>query len=73
MSELRKLIEESFELFLKKRWLKVIEKEIKKYNKSKDKANRYANKVKMSEKVIKDLVEKYNKTFCKEGDEDATQ
>lgn len=50
------LIKRSFELFVKKRWLKTIDKEIDKYNKLKSKLFR-------QQYVVNSLLEEYRKKY----------
>lgn len=53
---MRKLIKETFELFVKKIWLKKIDKEVDKYNRIKIEANRQAH-------VVHSLVNRYNEIY----------
>ena len=53
MSELKELIKKSFALWVKMRWLKTIDKEVKKRRK-------YFFKYKRQEYVVNKLVEEYN-------------
>lgn len=73
MSYLKELLERSFEVFCKKRWLKVISKEVEKRNKLMNKAEMLKRKANIKEKVVKDLVKQYNNTFYKEGEADVKQ
>ncbi len=50
------LLKQSFELFVKKRWLKIIDKECNKYNKIKSKLSR-------QQYVVNSLLEEYNKIY----------
>ena len=56
MKELKKLIKESFELFVKKRWLKEIESIVNSYNKSRDKLQRDTY-------VLYVLIKEYNERY----------
>ena len=53
------LLKRSFELFVKKRWLKTIDKECDKYNKIKSKLSR-------QQLVIKSLLERYMEIYGEE-------
>ena len=50
------LLKRSFELFVKKKWLKTIDKECDKYNKLKSKLSR-------QQYVVNSLLEEYNKIY----------
>ena len=50
------LLKQSFELFVKKRWLKIIDKECNKYNKIKNKLSR-------QQYVVNSLLEEYKKIY----------
>lgn len=50
------LLKRSFELSVKKRWLKIIDKECNKYNKIKSKLSR-------QQYVVNSLLEEYKKTY----------
>ena len=50
------LLKRSFELFVKKRWLKIIDKEVNKYNKIKRKLFR-------QQYVVNSLLEEYKKIY----------
>ena len=50
------LLKRSFELFVKKRWLKIIDKECNKYNKIKSKLYR-------QQYVVKSLLAEYKKKY----------
>ena len=50
------LLKRSFELFVKKRWLKIIDKECDKYNKIKGKLSR-------QQYVVNSLLAEYNKIY----------
>ena len=56
MKELQKLIKESFELFVKKRWLKEIDSAVNSYNKSRDKLQRDTY-------VLSVLIKEYNERY----------
>ena len=56
MQELIYLLKESFELFVKMRWQKRIEKECDKYNRLNKKAN-------MQGRVVNELVKRYNEIY----------
>lgn len=56
MSELKELIKKSFALWVKMRWLKTIDKEVKKRRK-------YFFKYKRQEYVVNKLVEEYNNLY----------
>ena len=56
MKELKKLIKESFELSVKKRWLKEIESAVNSYNKSRDKLQRDTY-------VLSVLIKEYNEHY----------
>jgi hypothetical protein len=56
MNTLKKLFEESFALWVRKRWLKEIDKAVNSYNKYKDKAER-------ERYVLNKLIEEYNKIY----------
>lgn len=51
-----KLLKQSFELFVKKRWLKIIDKECNKYNKLKSKLFR-------QQYVVNSLLAEYKKIY----------
>ena len=51
-----KLLKQSFELFVKNRWLKIIDKECNKYNKIKRKLSR-------QQYVVNSLLEEYKKIY----------
>lgn len=53
---MKELIKETFEIMVKLRWLKTIDKEVDKYNKLNNKANRQAA-------VVNELVKKYNSIY----------
>ena len=53
------LLRQWFNLFVKMRWLKRIDKEIGKYNKSKNKLNRQQN-------VINSLVKRYKEIYSED-------
>lgn len=53
---LKKLLKERFELFVKMRWLKTIEKET-------DKLHKLRSKTKRQRYVLRKLVEKYNELY----------
>ena len=57
---LKKLLKERFEMWCKMRWLKNINKEIKKRNKRYKQYERH-------EFVVSQLVKEYNKIYSKEG------
>jgi hypothetical protein len=57
MSELKELIKKSFDLWVKMRWLKTIDKEVKKRRK-------YFFKYKRQEYVVNKLVEEYNNLYA---------
>lgn len=50
------MLKQSFELFVKKRWLKIIDKECNKYNKIKSKLSR-------QQYVVNSLLAEYNKIY----------
>lgn len=50
------LIKRSFELWMKKRWLKTIDKEADKYNK-------LSAKLKRQQYIVNDLLKKYNQIY----------
>ena len=50
------LLKHTFELFVKKRWLKTIDKEIEKYNKIKSKLFRQQH-------VVNSLLERYKESY----------
>lgn len=52
----KKLIRESFELSCKRRWLKTIDRQVDKYNKSAARANR-------EKLVVNKLIERYNELY----------
>ena len=54
---MRKLLKQRFELWIKMRWLKTIDKEIKKRRK-------YLFKYKKQEYVVSKLVEEYNNLYA---------
>ena len=54
---MKELLKRSFELWVKMRWLKTIDKEIKKRRK-------YFFKYKMKEYVVNKLVEEYNNLYA---------
>lgn len=54
---MRKLLKQTFELWVKMRWLKTIDKEIKKRRK-------YFFKYKRQEYVVNKLVEEYNNLYA---------
>lgn len=54
---MRKLLKQTFELWVKMRWLKTIDKEIKKRRK-------YFFKYKRQEYVVNKLVDEYNKIYA---------
>jgi hypothetical protein len=56
MQELKKLLKESFELFVKKRWLKEIDRSIDRYKKAYAKATR-------EHYVMNKLIDEYNKIY----------
>ena len=56
MKELKKLIKESFDLFVKKRWLKEIDKMFKSYKKYSDRASRDLY-------VMNTLIKRYNELY----------
>ena len=53
------LLKQSFELFVKKRWLKTIDKECDKYNKIKSKLSR-------QQYVVNSLLEEYKKIYSED-------
>ena len=57
MKELKELLKRSFELRVKMRWLKTIDKEVKKRRK-------YFFKYKRQEYVVNKLVEEYNNIYA---------
>lgn len=57
MSELKELIKKSFDLWVKMRWLKTIDKEVKKRRK-------YFFKYKRQKYVVNKLVEVYNNLYA---------
>lgn len=57
MSELKEMIKKSFDLWVKMRWLKTIDKEVKKRTK-------YFFKFKRQEYVVNKLVEEYNNLYA---------
>lgn len=57
MRELKELLKRSFELRVKMRWLKTIDKEVKKRRK-------YFFKYKRQEYVVNKLVEEYNNIYA---------
>lgn len=56
MQELKKLLKESFELWVKKRWLKEIDRAIERYKKTYAKATR-------EHSVMNRLIEEYKKIY----------
>lgn len=56
MQQIKKLLKESFELWVKKRWLKEINRAIDKYHKVQAKANREYY-------VMSKLIERYNEIY----------
>jgi ribosomal protein S27AE len=56
MEKLKQLIKESFELFVKKRWLKEIDRALKNYNKFSDRASR-------EHYIMLALIKKYNELY----------
>ena len=57
MKELKELLKQSFELWVKMRWVKTIDKEVKKRRK-------YFFKYKRQEYVVNKLVEEYNNIYA---------
>lgn len=57
MNELKEMIKKSFDLWVKMRWLKTIDKEVKKRRK-------YFFKFKRQEYVVNKLVEEYNNLYA---------
>jgi hypothetical protein len=57
MIELKEMIKKSFDLWVKMRWLKTIDKEVKKRRK-------YFFKFKRQEYVVNKLVEEYNNLYA---------
>ena len=57
MNELKEMIKKSFDLWVKMRWLKTIDKEAKKRRK-------YFFKFKRQEYVVNKLVEEYNNLYA---------
>lgn len=57
MKEIKGLLKRTFELWVKMRWLKLIDKELKKRRK-------YFFKYKTQEYVVNKLVEEYNKLYA---------
>lgn len=53
---MRELLKQSFELFVKNRWLKTIDKECNKYNKTKSKLSR-------QQYVVNSLLAEYKKKY----------
>ena len=54
---MKELLKRSFELWVKMRWLKTIDKEIRK-------GRKYFSKYKMKEYVVNKLVEEYNTLYA---------
>lgn len=66
MSKLKELLYKSFVLSLKRKWLKEIDKELKKYEKLKRKSESIYRYAELHLKVSKELMEEYDKRFHSE-------
>ena len=61
--QLKKYINELFELIVKEHWLKVINKEVDKYNRINKKRNELGKKLKFQCKLINSLIDRYNELY----------
>ena len=63
MNKLKDLLKESFDLFIKMRWLKVIDKEVNKYHKIKRKRTKVYNKLQKQEYILDAMMKRYNEIY----------
>ena len=61
--QLKKYINKAFELIVKNHWLKVINKEVDKYNKINRKRNDLGKKLNLQSQLIHALIDEYNKLY----------
>lgn len=61
--QLKKYINKAFELIVKNHWLKVINKEVDKYNKINRKRNDLGKKLNLQSQLIHALIYEYNKLY----------
>lgn len=61
--QLKDLIHTSFELFVQRHWLSVIDKEVRKYNQINKKYNRLVSELNSQKYLIKSLLDKYNELY----------
>ena len=61
--QLKKYINEWFELIVKEHWLKVINKEVDKYNRINKKRNELGKKLNIQCKLINSLIDRYNELY----------
>ena len=61
--QLKKYINELFELIVKEHWLKVINKEVDKYNRINKKRNELGKKLNLQCKLINSLIDRYNELY----------
>lgn len=63
MNELKNLLKETFDLFVKKRWLKAIDKEVNKYNRIKRKRTKVCNELRKQEYILDAMIKRYNEIY----------
>ena len=61
--QLKKYINEWFELIVKEHWLKIINKEVDKYNRINKKRNELEKKLNLQCKLINSLIDRYNELY----------
>ena len=61
--QLKKYINEAFELIVKEHWLKAINKEVDKYNRINQKRNKLGKKLNLQSKLINALIDRYNELY----------
>ena len=61
--QLKKYINELFELIVKEHWLKIINKEVDKYNRINKKRNELEKKLNLQGKLINSLIDRYNELY----------
>lgn len=63
MNELKNLLKESFDLFVKKRWLKAINKEVNKYNRINRKHTKVSGKLRKQQYILDAMIKRYNEIY----------
>ena len=63
MNELKDLLKESFDLSIKMRWVKAIDKELNKYNRINKKRTKLSNELRKQKYIIDAMIKRYNEIY----------